>query len=469
MPELIKLETIGAEDLDKNLKLFLQMRNKEQGGQFRILAKILIQLLRSHKNRVDITLADYWLEELANLNLGYLNQLIAKHHLRTGSRPKHKNLLWDLKKIQTLKPELKYVLDQDILTYRWTPDFSQKTTLILSATLTAEYLRLQIEKPVKAIAQNWKIIRKNLKVVQLAETKEIISKKSILKDIRRGEFANKHGRCFDLMLQTHPDQTIAIFTSLGEKDSLGKTKTFKSIIRNELQPIAVAHNRKLESEWEKSESRFNIPIFHYGLKGVDKLKGKFTVTWEVNGYSLGDEGILKKLHTKFHLEENQIGESRPGYIELEDFFGQQKSKTKSIVWNHPLAKMEQQHSEVKEMEQAEGRVLREDQKPKIIYRTHNVPMTPNPTRICSNWKKMFEQEFNDFVEPNDLLTGKETEILNWIRENKTDQNFKVKDVAEGLRMDVDNTRKYLKRLVDLDILATWKSGRINFYQLTSSN
>ena len=483
MPELIKLETIGAEDLDKNLKLFLQMRHKEQGLQFRTLAKILIQLLRSHKSRVDITLADYWLEELANLNLGYLNQLIAKHHLRTGSRPKHKNLLWDLKKIQTLKPELKYVLDQDILTYRWTPDFSQKTTLILSATLTAEYLRLQIEKPVKAIAQNWKIIRKNLKVVQLAETKEIISKKSILKDIRRGEFANKHGRCFDLMLQTHPDQTIAIFTSLGEKDSLGKTKTFKSIIKNELQPIAVAHHRKLESvdnlttcqipddqsEWEKSESRFNIPIFHYGLKGVDKLKGKFTVTWEVNGYSLGDEGILNKLHTKFHLEEDQIGESRPGYIELEDFFGQQKSKTKSIVWNHPLAKMEQQHSEVKEMEQAEGRVLREDQKAKIIYRTHNVPMTPNPTRICSNWKKMFEQEFNDFVEPNDLLTEKETEIFNWIRENKTDQEFKVKDVAEGLRMDVDNMRKDLKRLVGLGVLEIWKVGRINFYQLNLTN
>ena len=217
------------------------------------------------------------------------------------------------------------------------------------------------------------------------------------------------------MLQTHPDQTIAIFTSLGEKDSLGKTKTFKSIIRNELQPIAVAHNRKLESEWEKSESRFNIPIFHYGLKGVDKLKGKFTVTWEVNGFSLGDEGILKKLHTKFHLEEDQIGESSPGYIELEDFFGQEKSKTKSIVWADPLAnlaKMEQQHSEVKEMEQAEGRVLREDQKAKIIYRTHNVPMTPNPTRICSNWKKMFEQEFNDFVEPDDLLTEKETMIRN---------------------------------------------------------
>ena len=164
----------------------------------------------------------------------------------------------------------------------------------------------------------------------------------------------------------------------------------------------------------------------------------------------------------------------PGYIELEDFFGQQKSKTKSIVWadhlaNLNLAKMEQQHSEVKEMEQAEGRVLREDQKAKIIYRTHNVPMTPNPTRIYSYWKKMFEQEFNDFVEPNVLLTGKETEILNWILENKTDQNFKVKDVAEGLRMDGDNMRKYLKRLVDLDILATGQIGGINFYQLTSTN
>ena len=86
-----------------------------------------------------------------------------------------------------------------------------------------------------------------------------------------------------------------------------------------------------------------------------------------------------------------------------------------------------------------------------------------------NWKKMFEQEFNDFVEPNVLLTGKETEILNWILENKTDQNFKVKDVAEGLRMDGDNMRKYLKRLVDLDILATGQIGGINFYQLTSTN
>ena len=131
--------------------------------------------------------------------------------------------------------------------------------------------------------------------------------------------------------------------------------------------------------------------------------------------------------------------------------------------------MEQQHSEVKEMEQAEGRVLREDQKAKIIYRTHNVPMTPDPTRIYPNWNKMFEQEFSDFIEPDDLLTEKETEIFNWIRENKTDQEFKVKDVAESLNKDVDNMRKDLKRLVGLGVLEIWKVGRINFYQLSLTN
>ena len=56
---------------------------------------------------------------------------------------------------------------RDVLIYRWTPNFNHKTALILSGTVKSEYIEKQINQSVKPMAENWSIIRKNLKIVQL--------------------------------------------------------------------------------------------------------------------------------------------------------------------------------------------------------------------------------------------------------------------------------------------------------------
>ena len=146
----------------------------------------------------------------------------------------------------------------------------------------------------------------------------------------------------------------------------------------------------------------------------------------------------------------------------------QKYKTPHLVWNHPLAKMEVEHSQVADMIQTEGRFLREDLVHKTIYRTHNVKMKPAPTRIYKTWKVMFEQEFNDQVDAVDLLTKTERKILNWIKENQNQTEFTTKEISEKMEMDQDNIRKYLNRMVEVRVLKHSKQGRKIFYQLRSA-
>ena len=50
-----------------------------------------------------------------------------------------------------------YRKDEDVMTYRWTPNFNNKTAFILSGTLKSEYVEKQINQPVVGIAQNWTI------------------------------------------------------------------------------------------------------------------------------------------------------------------------------------------------------------------------------------------------------------------------------------------------------------------------
>ena len=146
----------------------------------------------------------------------------------------------------------------------------------------------------------------------------------------------------------------------------------------------------------------------------------------------------------------------------------QEYKTQHLVWDHPVAKMEVEHSQVADMIQTEGRFLREDQVHKTIYRTHNVKMKPEPTRIYQTWKVMFEQEFNDQVDAVDLLTKTERNILNWIKENRNQTEFTTKEVSEQMEMDQDNIRKYLNRMVEVRVLKHSKQGRKIFYQLRSA-
>ena len=204
------------------------------------------------------------------------------------------------------------------------------------------------------------------------------------------------------------------------------------------------------------------------MKGLDRLKGKYQVIWEINGHYYGDEIVRQNIKDKFGLDTDQIGESKFRYSLISDFMFDQEYKTQNLVWNHPVAKMEVEHSQVADMIQTEGRFLREDQVHKTIYRTHNVKMKPEPTRIYQTSKVMFEQEFNDQVDAVDLLTKTEQKILNWIKVNRNQSEFTVKEVSEQMDSDQDNIRKYLNRMVEVRVLKHSKQGRKIFYQLRSA-
>ena len=198
------------------------------------------------------------------------------------------------------------------------------------------------------------------------------------------------------------------------------------------------------------------------------MEGKFEVIWEMNGHCYPNEAIKQGVKEKFDFDQEIDEPTAPESKPFSDFFQSKEDEytTKAYVWNHPLAKMEVEHSPQVDMEQTEGRFLREDEIYKPIYRTHNVQIKPYPIRIYQSWKLMFEQVFEGYISPLDLLKPKEREIYDWIKENYNHQEFSVNDISDGLNLDQDNIRsKYLKKLVDLQLLEKRELNRKNYYRL----
>ena len=269
---------------------------------------------------------------------------------------------------------------------------------------------------------------------------------------------------FGLMLAKHKGQSIAIITSLGDNG------VFKLAVKGALQPIADQHNVKLTTVNKLSQQAIpegveEIPIFHWKIEGLDALKGKFEVIWEMNGHYYPEDQIKTAVREKFSLDCSQVKPTF-SYLPTTDFFNQQNYQTKSLVWKHPLAKMEVDHNQVADMIQTEGRFLREDEIHKTIYRTHNVIFQPYPIRVYQSWKMMLEQEFEDYISPLELLKPKEKKIHDWIQDNYNGIEFTVNEISNDMDLDPDNMRnKYLKRLVELYLLDKRKVNRKNLYRL----
>ena len=237
-----------------------------------------------------------------------------------------------------------------------------------------------------------------------------------------------------------------------------------------MQPIADEHNVQLTSIDDVAQQTIpagieEIPGFHWKMEGLDILKGKFEVIWEMNGHYHPEHAIKVAVKEKFGIDSSQMKRTF-AYVPLPDFFNQRQLKANSLIWKHPLAQMEVDHTQIANMIQTEARFVREDEIHKTIYRTHTVIFQPYPTRIYQSWKLMFEQEFEDYISPLDLLKPKEREIYDWIKENYNHQEFSVNDISDGLNLDQDNIRsKYLKKLVDLQLLEKRELNRKNYYRL----
>jgi uncharacterized protein YidB (DUF937 family) len=139
----------------------------------------------------------------------------------------------------------------------------------------------QINRSVVGIAQNWTILRNNLKIVQLVASMN--GQKSVEKVIESGKFDQKHGKLFRLMLEKHRGQSIALVCLLGKRVS------FKSILQQALQQVADDYGIKVLEVGSRLDKEIpsgieRIPLFHFPMQGLDQLKGKYQVIWEVNGY-----------------------------------------------------------------------------------------------------------------------------------------------------------------------------------------
>ncbi|MCS5612528.1 MAG: DEAD/DEAH box helicase family protein, partial [Candidatus Poribacteria bacterium] len=185
MPELVNLEKISSDDIETNLNLFQQINQQADNAEFSDLIEILTEIGQAYDARTDFDLSDHIIQQLRHLDFGQLNEVLASHYLTSGKKPQHNNLLWHLMNIGILKKKLVYRKDEDVMTYRWTPNFNDKTTFILSGTLKSEYIEKQINQSVVGMAQAWMILRNNLKIVQLVTSMN--GRKSLEKAINSGE------------------------------------------------------------------------------------------------------------------------------------------------------------------------------------------------------------------------------------------------------------------------------------------
>ena len=468
MPDLVNVEKISFSDIEQNRELFQQLVETETSQGLENVIDFLAQLEEAHDQRQDIQLSHDWIHKLNHIDFEELNQVVVDYYAKNNQKPNYRNLLWDLLNISILNPKLEYCKDEghkenrDVLTYRWTPNFNHKTVLLLSGTVKSEYIAKQLNQPVQGIAEGWSIIRKNLKVVQL--TASVGGYLTLGKEIQNGQFYHKHGKLFDLILKKHQGQAIAIVTSAG-KDRIAKYK-----VKEALQLIADDHNVKLTCIDNLVQQTIpsgieEIPIFHWKMEGLDILKGRFEVIWEMNAHYHPEDAIKIDVKEKFGVDSNQMKRTF-AYLPMVDFFNQNQLKAKCLIWNHWLAQMEVDHTQTANMIQTEARFLREDEIHKTIYRIHTVRFEPYPTRIYQSWKLMLEQEFEDYISPLDILNPKEKEIYDWIEANYNYLEFKVKDISSGMSLDQDNVRtKYLKKLVDLRLLEKRKINRKNYYRL----
>jgi len=466
--QLVHAVRLRKQDIHGNMVLYRAIsaeKMKEYGDvyYYDFLASTLEEMLKALDGRQDYSVPDRFFA-ISPTDANKLDAEIASYYMRTERTPKVKNLLWDICYILGQKATLQYDSETDTLLYRWCPNFGNKTVLMLSGTTRREYVEKQIGEPIDgSIAEGWNIRRDNLKVVQLLVG--MGGRNRLLKQCGSSTFAKQHGKLFDLILHKHKGSRIALVTSLGEsapdteKDGSAKGKTLRA-----LQPIAKRHGRRLinvSNEMLHHDMIPNgideIPMFHYGMKGIDKLNGLFDVVWCLNGHYYHPSAVAKAVFDKFDLDMEGVEPERKD-VEFVTTDPKQTFETTRYVYDDPIVEMELEHTQIASMIQTEGRFFREEHFHKVLYRSHNVNIPPYPTRVYRSWQALFQYEFAPYVPPEAWLTGKAADVWKWI-ESIGDREFTTSEVAQVAKVPLYNVkRRFLNNLVSVGLIETIKLG-----------
>jgi len=178
------------------------------------------------------------------------------------------------------------------------------------------------------------------------------------------------------------------------------------------------------------------------------------VVWFLNAHYYHRQALEQAIFDKFNVKVDLDVDSTP--VEFVASDERLKLTTQRYVYN-ALTELEVWHTQIADMVQTEGRFLREEHTHKTVYRTHNVNITPYPTRVYRSWKALFEYEFGPFVPPEAWLTGKTSDVWTWVKEN--DGEFTTSDVSKVADVQMrDVKRRYLKHLISLDLIKVVKQG-----------
>jgi len=470
LAQFVHAVRLTKKDLFGNMKLYRVIADEKAGKHTDVffwdfLSDRLEGMLKAIENRQGYEIPERFFA-VSPTDANKLDAEITKYYIKIERVPKVKNLLWDLRYLLEHKPAIQYDDDTDSLLYRWRPDFGKRDVLILSGTTRRGYVEKQLERPVDGIAENWNIRRDNLKVVQLITG--MGGRNRLLKQCDGATFMKQHGKLFHLMLHKHRGKRIALITSLGERAPGTKNDgSAKGKILRALSPIAAKHEKKIVSVSNDMLQKNIIPdgenevaLFHFGMKGIDKLNGKFDVIWVMNAHYYHRQAIQQAMFDRFNVKPDLDKDAVD--VEFVSSDPNMKFKTKAYVYD-ALTELELEHTQIADMVQTIGRFLREEAIYKVIYLTHNVNVEPYPSRVYRSWEALFQYEFAPYVPPDAWLTGKAADAWEWIKENVTGATFTADDVAQGVEMSVQNiTRRHLKHFTStglIKIVSDGKKGR----------
>ena len=134
------------------------------------------------------------------------------------------------------------------------------------------------------------------------------------------------------MLRKHPADKIAIVTTQGKE---GRDK--QSII-NALSPIAEMYGKELIAVGQPqiragniADGKLQIPVFHYGINGINDLAGKYSVIWFVYAYYFNPTTIMEEIYKK---HDRYINPARRQSVAFNELLPSKFSKN-SRVYRYP--------------------------------------------------------------------------------------------------------------------------------------
>lgn len=349
-----------------------------------------------------------------------------------------------------------YDENMDSLFYTWRPTFPDKACVIfMSATTPKAYLETVLDVELDdVLGEQYHVKRDNLEVVQLLNV--VGGRGRLLHDTNRQGHIKTF---FRLALDKHKGQKVMVVTSQGIGKGIDGDNSVKESIIKMLNPIADEAGRQLSPITTKDLEEDNIPsgikcipVIHYGIQGTN-LFADYDVLIELNGHYYHQQAIIDGVHKLHGID---ISETKPVKVEVPFKTWDKEYTVERYIHSDDRVRLYIEATQMADIQQTEGRILRGEDTPKIIYRLHNVNVHPYPDRIYKSWSTMFQVEFN-----HSTITGKLAQVLEWIQDNiDQGQEFTTKQVADDIGGYVRNLNsRYMSKLQELGHIENVAQGR----------